>query len=213
MDFNTASGYIIQRLRRELNPSLTYHCVEHTLDVLEATRRLSEAEITDTRARNILETAALFHDAGMIIQYKDHESASARLAREVLPAYGYTAPDIDEIEQLIMVTKLPPRPYNHHEQIICDADLDYLGRNDFYIHSFSLRLEWKLNNVKNTTLAEWLDIQVKFLSEHQYFTKSAMLLRNETKLSHLEEIRRMVAEKHPESRIPNPESCIVKRKS
>jgi exopolyphosphatase/pppGpp-phosphohydrolase len=192
MDFNAASGYIIQRLRRELNPSLTYHCVEHTLDVLEATRRLSDAENIDPGERKILETAALFHDAGMIIQYKDHESASVQIAREVLPGFGYSVNEVNEIEGLIMVTKLPQRPYNHHEQIICDADLDYLGRDDFYLHSFSLQLEWKVNNLRNTTLAEWLEIQVNFLSDHQYFTKSAIHLRNEKKLGHLEEIRKVV---------------------
>jgi uncharacterized protein len=193
MDFDAASGYIIHRLRRELNPALSYHCVEHTLDVLEASRRLSQLENIEPHARILLETASLFHDAGMIMQYKDHESASVRIAQQVLPGYGYTQSEIEEIAGLIMVTKLPQRPYNQLEQLICDSDLDYLGRDDFYVNSFKLRLEWQINGIRNTTLAEWFKIQVKFLNEHQYFTKAAVLLRNEKKTYHLEELNQLVS--------------------
>ncbi|MEI7895687.1 MAG: HD domain-containing protein [bacterium] len=192
MDFKSASEYIIHRLRLELNPGLSYHCAEHTFDVLEATRRLTVLENIDPHGQLLLETAALYHDAGMIVQYKDHESASASLARQSLPGFGYSAAEIDEIAELILVTKLPQRPYSLLEQIICDADLDYLGRDDFYINSFKLRLEWQVNGVLTTTLSEWLDVQVNFLTNHQYFTKSAILLRNQNKLKHLEEIKKLI---------------------
>jgi uncharacterized protein len=189
MDFNAASGYILHRLRRELNPALSYHCADHTLDVLDATRRLAEAEKVETHAKLLLETAAVYHDAGMLVQYKDHEAASVVIAKQVLPGFGYSEPEILAIADLIMVTKLPQRPYDHLEQILCDADLDYLGRDDFYIHSFKLRLEWQVNGIRNTTLPEWLSIQINFLTEHQYFTPSAILLRNEKKMKHLAEIK------------------------
>jgi hypothetical protein len=192
MDFNAASGYIIHRLQRELNPALSYHCVTHTLDVLEACRRLSDLENIEPHARKLLETASLFHDAGMIMQYKDHESASVTIVKQVLPGFGYSLSEIDDIAGLIMVTKLPQRPYNQLGQVICDSDLDYLGRDDFFINSFKLRLEWQINGIRKTTLAEWFEIQVQFLSEHQYFTKSAILLRNEKKLFHLAELRQLV---------------------
>ncbi len=191
MDFDAASGYIVHRLQHELSPLLCYHCVEHTLDVLEASRRLSDSEKIDLHSRTLLETASLYHDAGMLIQYKDHESASVLIAREALPRFGYTTADIDQICELIMVTQLPQRPYNQLEQIICDADLDYLGRNDFFIHSFKLKLEWELYGVRIATLPEWFEIQINFLTHHIYFTNSAILLRNSVKLRHLEEIKQL----------------------
>ena len=194
MDFIAASEYIVHRLRRELSPLLWYHCVEHTLDVVGATKRLADAEKIETHSRILLETAALYHDSGMIVQYKDHESASVILAKQILPGFGFSEPDIEIITRLILVTQLPQRPYDHLEQIICDADLDYLGRDDFFIHSFKLKLEWQDNEVRNTTLAEWFDIQIKFLTEHRYFTNSAILLRNEKKLKHLEEIKYLVSQ-------------------
>jgi predicted metal-dependent HD superfamily phosphohydrolase len=194
MDFNGAIGHIIHRLRQELNPSLSYHSVEHTLDVLEATSRLADSENTEPGSKILLETAAAYHDAGMLIQYQNHESASVEIAKQTLPAFGFSKSEINEIANLIMVTKLPQRPYNHFEQIICDADLDYLGRDDFFIHSFKLKLEWQANQVKDLNLVEWFDIQIKFLTDHQYFTKSAILLRQKKKVDHLEEIKKLISQ-------------------
>jgi predicted metal-dependent HD superfamily phosphohydrolase len=192
MDVKAVSDYLIHRLRHELKQALSYHSVEHTIDVIEATNRLAISEKLTPHETKILETAALFHDSGMLVQYKDHESASVAIANEVLPRFGYHQSEIELIANLITVTKLPQRPYNHLEQIICDADLDYLGRDDFFIHSFKLRLEWQVNEIRNTSLPEWFDIQINFLSQHQYFTKTAIALRNDKKLRNLEEIRELV---------------------
>jgi uncharacterized protein len=189
MDLDAATGYLIYRLRSELKPSLTYHSADHTADVLEATKMLAEMEKVAQPSRTHLETAALFHDAGMLTRYANHETASASLARKVLPEFGYTTTDIREVVRLILVTRLPQHPNNLPEQVICDADLDYLGRHDFFINSFRLQLEWQLNRVKQTTLPEWLEIQVNFLTSHRYFTGSAIRLRQEKKMKNLEEIR------------------------
>ena len=191
MYFVGARKYILQRLTSELSPELFYHSLEHTLDVHESTRRLNEIENVDENSKIILETAALFHDAGMLINYSDHEAHSVAMIQKILPGFGYTKAEIDQISGLIMVTMMPQRPTNLHEQIICDADLDYLGRNDFFIKSFKLRLEWQVNGIRNTTLREWVDIQIKFLSEHQYFTRSAMTLRNEEKIKNLTEFKQL----------------------
>ena len=191
MDFNGARKYILQRLTSELSPKLFYHSLEHTLDVLESTCRLNEIENVDENSKIILETAAMFHDAGMLIQYSDHEAQSVTMIQKILPGVEYTKAEIDQISGLIMATMMPQRATNLHEQIICDADLDYLGRNNFFINSFKLRLEWQVNGIRNSTLREWIDIQIKFLSEHHYFTRSAIILRNEEKLKNLTELKQL----------------------
>lgn len=192
MDFNGAKDYIIHRLKDELNPSLYYHSVYHTLDVYEAAGRLSKAENIEGKSRALIETAALYHDSGMLIQYEDHEHASCSLVRAVLPGYGYTGADIEEIESMILITTMPQLPTYLHDQILCDADLDYLGRTDYFIHSFKLRLEWQVNGIRETSLHDWFQSQIRFLSEHRYFTNSANNIRNEQKQRNLEEIRNML---------------------
>lgn len=185
MDFDGAKKYILNRLSDELKPTLYYHSVGHTKSVLESTVRLAGMENITGNELHLLETASLFHDSGMLIQYTDHENASIHLAQEILPSFDYTAAEIDFIGRLISMTKLPQRAQTLLEEIICDADLDYLGREDFFIHSFELQLEWKCYGVKDTSFLEWMKIQEQFLSSHHYFTKSATQLRESQKMINL----------------------------
>jgi predicted metal-dependent HD superfamily phosphohydrolase len=177
MDFAGARKYILGRMSKELNPSLTYHTVEHTLDMHGAVIRLMEMEkIVDEHERLLIETAAIYHDAGMMISYNDHETQSVLIAGEMLPKFGYSLEDIDEVAGLILVTKLPQMPTTLHEKILCDADLDSLGRDDFFVESFKLQLEWNLT------------FEIKFFTGHTYFTESGRALRQEKKRKNLLEI-------------------------
>ncbi|MEI6434132.1 MAG: HD domain-containing protein [Bacteroidota bacterium] len=189
MDLNGAKEYILQLLKAELNPALYYHNIEHTLDVYQAVCQLNDMEGINGDAKLFVETAALFHDAGMIVQYDNHEVASVSIAKDILPRFGYSDYALNEIARLIMVTKLPQHPTDIYGKILCDADLDYLGREDFFIHAFKLRVEWQVNDIKKTTLKEWFEIQIQFLSAHAYFTPSSISLRNEQKHRNLVEIR------------------------
>ena len=193
MDFAGARDYIIARMKKELSPLLTYHTIGHTLDMHRSAIRLMEMEcFEDERERVLIETAANYHDAGMMISYNDHETQSVLIAGEMLPAFGYSREDIDEVAGLILVTKLPQMPTTLPEQILCDADLDSLGRDDFFIESFRLQLELKLNGIAMTTLEEWLRFEVKFFTGHEYFTKSGRALRQEQKHKNFQEINNIL---------------------
>jgi len=192
MDFESAKKNILSRLAQELEPTLFYHNVEHTLNVYESTIQIAYLEGVNGPELNLLLTAALFHDAGMIKSYENHEEGSCAIARETLSSFGYSNNEVKIVTGLIEVTRLPQNAKTKHEGILCDADLDYLGRKDFFIHSFQLQLEWDLHGVKNTSLKEWLQSQVHFLSAHKYFTKSAVSLRNEQKLKNLNELKELL---------------------
>jgi predicted metal-dependent HD superfamily phosphohydrolase len=201
MDFIGAHDYIVNRLKNELAKEFSYHSVDHTLDVLDACRRLARLENVNGNLLPLLETAALFHDAGILVRYKDHETSSVALAKDILPQFGYHPEEIDTIAGMILVTRLPQQATTLAEQILCDADLDYLGRDDFFIHSFQLQLEWKNLGILESTLEEWFKIQVKFLGDHRYYTTSANLLRNEKKDKTLGQITAMVKHQNPETGI------------
>ena len=188
MDFQGAKSFIVDKLRKELDPAYTYHCIGHTLDVHAATLSLVGMEGIPEEEARLMEIAALYHDSGMLVKYVDHETASVGLASRFLPEFGFNKEEITVISGLIMVTRLPQKASSIAEQVICDADLDYLGREDFFIHAFELQHEWNHFGIRKTNLASWLDIQIKFLSEHDYFTKSATLLRSRRKTENLNEI-------------------------
>ena len=194
IDFEGARNFIVQKLTNELRPELQYHNIEHTLDVLNSVDRLAILENENGHNLLLLKTAALFHDSGMLIQYEDHEEASAIITRQYLPGFGYSEHDIQVINKMILTTKLPQSASTKLEKILCDADLDYLGRDDFYMIAHRLQYEWKKMKVFNTTLCEWYRLQMNFLTNHYYYTHSAISLRQEKKNIHLAEIKELIKE-------------------
>ena len=187
MLFEKLKKQILSRLELEFQPCLYYHNLSHTLDVSEATLRLANLEGIDSQYTIVLATAALLHDVGMLDDYIDHEAASVKAAHKILPDLEYTKEEIAEICSLIMATRIPQEASTLGEMIMCDADLDYLGRDDFFMIAHRLRCEWKCQG-KNYTLKEWYTMQASFLKKHHYFTKSAIQLREETKQIHLQQI-------------------------
>ncbi len=191
MDFDGVKKCILTKLEKELKPTLYYHDINHTLDVYHSAERIATHEKVSKHEKILIETAALFHDSGMLRTYTGHEEASCEIAKETLPEYDYKPDEIKCICKMIMTTKLPQSASNQLEMIICDADLDYLGREDFYMISHRLKLEWNLMNINKTTLRAWYELQVRFLENHTYFTKAAIESRNEGKQTNLEQIKNM----------------------
>jgi predicted metal-dependent HD superfamily phosphohydrolase len=187
IDFAGAKEFILNKLKTGLNPDLYYHCYNHTLDVYRSAVKLAKLEKIEKKDLTLLETAALFHDSGFLLGYKDHEDCSVKFAKTHLPAFGYSEADIKVICSMILCTKLPQSPKTVLVKILCDADLDYIGRDDFFMIANQLLCEWNVNGMP-TTLKKWYHIQVDFLSNNDYFTKSAKHLRIEKKKNNLSQI-------------------------
>lgn len=188
INYRKAEQYIVERLREELPDNLHYHDLRHTTDVCAAVERLALMEGIEGDDIFLLKTAALYHDAGFVEQYSNNEDIGAALAKEVLPKFGYNDDQITMIGKLIKATKVPQKPANHLEQIICDADLDYLGGDEFYVIADKLKRELIERKIVQSD-KEWDELQVKFLEDHVYFTKTAIALRRVNKIARLEEIK------------------------
>lgn len=192
MNINEVREYITHKLKTSLSPTLTYHGYHHTFDVLKACKMLALAEgIDDEESLILLETAALYHDLGFITTYKGHEEEGCRIAKKSLPDFNYSPDQIEKICGMIMATKIPQSPKNNLEEILADADLDYLGREDFGHISHTLFKEM-LEREMIENIEQWNRIQVDFLSGHHYWTKSAIRLRNDEKQNRLAELKAIV---------------------
>lgn len=171
-------------LERDLAPDLYYHTIDHTLDVYNMAKFFAEKEKVTAADTKLLLIAALYHDCGYLHQREDHESISCNILRATLPGFDYSKDDIEKICQIIMATKLPQTPHSLLEQIICDADLDYLGRKDFFKIGDRLYNELVAANlIANET--DWKILQIDFLQKHHYFTATAKALREDKKQEHL----------------------------
>ena len=193
IQFTDIQELILDKLENELPDYLYYHNVKHTVDVVTEVELIGWAEGLDDEAILLLKTAALFHDAGHTINYDDHEYQGTLLVKDFLPKYGYSEEQIEIICQIIMATKLPPEPADIYQKIICDADLDYLGRSDMIPVSNTLYKELKEQN-KIGTLNDWNKLQIKFISGHSYFTKTAQSLREVNKQKQIARIRKLLTD-------------------
>src|ERR1043165_5962010 len=139
ISFDEIKATAVARLQ-QLDIHYTYHNVEHTLDVLAQVERIAKCEkVTGDEDLLLLRTAALYHDSGFLKSYGGHEQDSCVIFREDAAKFGFTIEQSEIIEGLIMSTRVPQQPVGILQQIICDADLDYLAREDFYELPVGLR--------------------------------------------------------------------------
>jgi uncharacterized protein len=188
VNLSTIRNHVVVMLNAGLSRALTYHNLKHTLDVAFQCLAIAKAEgITDQQSLFELQVAALYHDTGFMFIYKDHEERSCELAREQLPGFGLSEAAIERVCGLIMATKVPQGPSNQLQNIICDADLDYLGRVDFFETGDRLRLEligYKLIEGEH----DWEDRQLSFLRTHEYFTLTSREKRGPVKQKFIEQL-------------------------
>lgn len=181
-------NHVMLMLNAGLSRALTYHNIHHTLDVAVQCLAIAKAEgIKDRQKLQELQVAALYHDTGFMYIYQEHEKKSCEIAREQLPGFGLSEKAIENICGLIMATRVPQTPLDELQKIICDADLDYLGRPDFFETGDKLRLElitYKLITGEN----DWEERQLDFLQTHQYFTKTSRQKRSPAKTAFIKQL-------------------------
>ncbi len=183
---------MLLRLQQGLSKSLYYHSLHHTLDILKQAERIArEEDVNDEEDLFLLKVACLYHDSGFLVTYKGHEKVACKLVKKELPGFDISSKQIDIICSLILATEIHQSPKTKLEQIICDADLDYLGRPDFFEISNKLFMELKERRFVGEE-SEWNVVQIKFFKQHRYFTLTNKQLRAPVKQVHLEMIEALV---------------------
>jgi len=186
-DWNVLYHYVLDCLKQKLPPYLTYHHWQHTLHVIEMSEFIAREENISNDDILLIKTAALFHDAGFIHINKGHEAESIRLAVKKLPEFGYNELEIQTIKGLIRATEIPQNPQNKLEDILADADLEYLGTDDFETIGTKLYLELK-HYKPDLSIRDWNQIQIDFLQSHHYHTAYCIHHRTMKKEDNLQKL-------------------------
>ena len=188
-DFDHMRQDILNRLKSMLPEEVVYHDLGHTLNVEKAAIRLGNLEGLNDAEIMLLRTAALFHDSGFIYTYHHNELHGVRLMEQMLPKYGFNENQISQIRGMILATALDIEPEGLLQEILCDADHDYLGRADYYIVVSKLREEMEAFG-ELFSEEEWINFQLKFLTEiHHYYTITAQNIRERGKQNRITELR------------------------
>ncbi len=178
--YRTLRKQVLSDLEANLPKTLTYHALEHTLDVLNVCNQYIKREKLPEEERYLLRVGAIVHDMGFLKGPANHEEVGAGMAEIMMKDLGVNQEIIEKVKGLVMATKIPQNPQNHLQRIICDADLDYLGRQDYPEISQRLFEELKNMNVISTD-QQWKDLQINFLKAHHFHTPFAIKNREPQK--------------------------------
>jgi uncharacterized protein len=149
----------------------------------DASYLASKLNIKDNDLR-LLQTAAALHDYGFLGSHINHEERGCEEATKLLPKFGYSKNEIEIVCGMIMSTKIPQSPKTLLEQILCDADLFYLGSNYYFEIAGQFKDELTSLNVLKSE-EQWKNIQVTFLENHKYHLPFTQQLLDETKAKNL----------------------------
>jgi predicted metal-dependent HD superfamily phosphohydrolase len=190
--FSEIENHIVRKLKKGLPAYMAYHNVAHTLDVLKHCLIIAAKEnVNNADDIFLLKLSALYHDVGFLEVYTGHEEKSCMIAERELPGFGMSTAQINIICGMIRATKIAQHPETILEEIICDADLDYLGREDFFKTGKGLYQEFLQQQIVNNE-KEWNELQIRFLENHHYFTKTSLSTREAQKQAHLATIKELM---------------------
>ena len=183
------TDFVVDLLKNKIPPFYYYHNYEHTLYVVDKAIEIGKKENCSEHEMDLVKAAALWHDTGFIKTYLDHEQESCILAAKYLPQFGYNAEEINQICGMIMATKIPQSPKNKLEEIVADADLEYLATDAAAEKAGHLFQEWKRLDPLLTD-EECQRREISFLKAHHYFTNFCKEKKEPHKLAYLDRLTR-----------------------
>ncbi len=161
-------------LKNELDADLHYHCFEHTQDVVNAARMIGEATALSTEQREIVLMAAWFHDLGYREVVQNHEEISATIALDFLKTRDCDEETMMGVVGCIMATQMPQTPKNEMEMVLCDADLNHLGTDQFFTKSYFLEKGNRSTKGRSISArSSGVRAILTFLRSHEFFTPVA----------------------------------------
>ena len=184
------SEYITKLQTEKLPQGCIYHNITHTEEVVEAVKEIgSNSGLTEEQMEMVL-LAAWFHDAGLVNDFQKHEEQSAQIAKEYLLGQKYPEEKINIVVTNIMATKMPQKPQNLMEEVLCDADLAHLGKKGYNSKTELLRIEWeKIQGVKYSDV-EWYKANIDFITNNSFHTDYAKKNFEERRISNLSKLQK-----------------------
>ena len=184
--------YIRGLFRDELPDSIKFHDINHTLHptrgVVAVANKIAISENISEHDRELLIAAAYFHDTGYIREYDKNEPIAARMAGRILKLIGYKPNEIEKVQKMILSTDLECEPKTHVEKILCDADLDHLGREDFFELDGKLREGRRARGLDVSDDVKWYRGTLEIIKKHKYYTESQIKLREKEKQRNIKRI-------------------------
>lgn len=191
--------HISNFFKEHIPPEYVYHDFQHTSYVVEAASSIATAYQLPEEDQEILQLAAWFHDTGYTEGQEGHEQRSSQYAKVYLEKVGYDAEALEKILGCIIATKVPQKPQNLLQEILCDADFSHLGSKSYWDRCARVRQE--LHSTKGVLMSEqeWVDFELNFITQHQYHTAVARQIYDKRKQKHIRQLWKQKLRLNPDS--------------
>ena len=181
---------IIKMFDDEASPNLYFHNSSMVKNICNQVELLSRAENLPDEEFINLKLASVFLLTGYISDYDKPMEASLRLVEEILPVYNFNQDNVESTKNLIR------NSFNDHwespaDNILNDARYDYLGRVD-YMKLTEKLLRERTEYGKHTDNKSWIESQRKQISDHQFITPTARLLRSVSEDDQIEGLHMLI---------------------
>ena len=209
-----AKAYVTGLFDEKLAPRLVYHSFRHTAAVVKEARALGEAAGLGETDQEALVLAAWFHDTGYIDVYDGHEYRSMELAGEWLMAQGYPADRVELIQHIIRATHRDESADTELQQLLVDADMSSMGREEFFANAELLRAEWETVLGQSYSNTEWAETQLNFLLSAKFHSDAAKDRYKEQFKDNIKEQRKLLkkTEKKAKKKVEEEEGTFAEPK-
>jgi predicted metal-dependent HD superfamily phosphohydrolase len=161
----------VQALFRQKKPDwVRFHNFEHAKAVAKACKEIGTASHLSSEDLEVVTLAAWFHDVGYLDGAEGHEEKSVEMATSFLRNNRYPEKKIARVAGCIRATRLPQKPNNLLEQVLCDADIAHLASKSFPELTELIRAEIEHRIGRRFGEVEWLILNLSFVSGHRYHT-------------------------------------------
>ncbi len=188
------SHYIKDLFSAKLSPLFFYHNLQHTKDVVHIASKIADHYGLTRDEKELILISAWFHDTGYVNAIENHEVYSVIIAENYLKGKNYPEEKIGAVKKIILSTKLPREPQNFFEDIICDADIAYIGEKNLSEKINLLRREWESTINKSYSDYDWLKQNIEFLETNDFHTDYAKKVFSETRADNLANLRKSIEE-------------------
>ncbi|PKF72287.1 Pycsar system effector family protein [Chryseobacterium sp. PMSZPI] len=211
-----AKNYVEILFKDKLSSVYFYHNFIHTTyTVNKAEEIMRNTPVSNEDQEKIL-VALWFHDTGYIECAQNHEERSVEIMKKFMHQEDYPENYIQDVEKLILATKINYVPQNLLEEIVKDADFSHFAGHDYNEMSDALRKEWELTNVKCFSNDEWNAGNLEMLkNKHTYYTDYAKQNWEPLKNKNIKKIEKKLGkeEEKKEGKKDNSEGKKEKEKS
>ncbi len=189
---NTLQREALRYLQDNLNSIYHYHNAEHTLNVCTMIAEFSENCILPENEIAALKIAAIFHDFGYLESAFDNEGLALPFMMEFCKKYGVEEKVSHRAGELIMETAFPYHPVSAAGELLCDADIEYIGRVCFFEKAGLFRQEMSaLNHIYSDQ--QWWKLELDFLQNNQFFSTVCREKRSAGRLANIAKVKAILA--------------------